>query len=89
MEYTTTERETVSNNSVVHTFDHETVKIIFEYYNTGRIVVKTAFNDILQEFVNRHEEILGMKLSEVSNDNINTTPTKSPKNILSTSPNFE
>ena len=83
-EYTTTERETVSNKSVVHTFDYETVKIISEYYNTGRIVVKTAFNGVLQEIVNRHEEILGMKLSEVSNNNINTTPTKSPKKILST-----
>ena len=63
--YTTSLRD-LENNGKQHTYTRGVEKFVFEYYQTGRIVVKTKNLPLLQkEFVANHESVLGVKLEMI------------------------
>ena len=56
----------LSNSGKQHTYILNGNKYTFEYYTTGRILVKTNNLELLrQTFVDHHESILGVRLEMV------------------------
>lgn len=77
LDYSITKKELNNNQQTQHVYTSTNTKYIFDYYTTGRIVIKTKNVDkLLLNFIEKDEVILGTKLKTIEKHIISPSPTK-------------
>ena len=72
LDYKINEREINNGNGTQYVIEKDKIKFNFEFYKTGRIVIRTTNNEELAaEFLERHHDILGENLNVITSDTNN------------------